>query len=256
MTNKANSEPEEQAPERIWIRPASMEYSTMPLNYDDVDVEYVRANLASSSVTAPQGVEGWRTMESAPRDSSWILAVMRTGKQAVVRWGGGTWEDDNRLCRDPVQWMSLPPVRSGDNDPCIVAGHHVCGSGGDMVPRSRWEATNADWLREMRAKEELQVTATREIEKLTRSTKHLARSTAELLTRAETAESALTNARSQGFTAGYERAREDAKGICQSGAALAEPPAGAPEIVRVLNAAADAIAALRAVPKEKNEPHK
>lgn len=28
--------------------------------------------------------------------------------QTVVRWGGGTWEDDNRLCRDPKFWQPLP----------------------------------------------------------------------------------------------------------------------------------------------------
>lgn len=55
----------------------------------------------------------WQPIETAPRDSSWILAVVRTGRQVVIRWGGGAWEDDNRLCRDPVQWMPLP------DPPCL-----------------------------------------------------------------------------------------------------------------------------------------
>ena len=52
----------------------------------------------------------WQPISTAPKDNSWILALMRTGRQTVVRWGGGTWEDDNRLCRDPVRWMPLPAV--------------------------------------------------------------------------------------------------------------------------------------------------
>ena len=51
----------------------------------------------------------WQPIETAPKDSSWILAAVRTGRQVVVRWGGGAWEDDNRLCRDPIHWMPLPP---------------------------------------------------------------------------------------------------------------------------------------------------
>jgi hypothetical protein len=61
----------------------------------------------------------WLPIESAPRDSSWILAVARTGRQFIVRWGGGAWEDDNRLCRDPVYWqpLPLPPTIRRDDTP-------------------------------------------------------------------------------------------------------------------------------------------
>lgn len=54
------------------------------------------------------GEVGWRPIESAPKDSSWILGITQTGRQMVVRWGGGAWEDDNRLCRDPKYWQPLP----------------------------------------------------------------------------------------------------------------------------------------------------
>src|SRR5687768_16719263 len=47
----------------------------------------------------------WQPIETAPKDSSWILALTGTGRQTVVRWGGGTWEDDNRLWREPTHWM-------------------------------------------------------------------------------------------------------------------------------------------------------
>jgi hypothetical protein len=50
----------------------------------------------------------WQPIETAPRDSTWILAAMRSGRRTVVRWGGGVWEDDNRLWRDPTHWMPLP----------------------------------------------------------------------------------------------------------------------------------------------------
>lgn len=65
-------------------------------------VEYVRADLL-----ATVRKEAWQPIETAPKDSSWILAVVRTGRQVVIRWGGGAWEDDNRLCRDPIYWMPL-----------------------------------------------------------------------------------------------------------------------------------------------------
>jgi len=62
-------------------------------------------DIAAALVAArPQ----WQPIETAPKDSSWLLGLMRTRRQAVVRWGGGVWEDDNRLCRDPIAWMPLP----------------------------------------------------------------------------------------------------------------------------------------------------
>jgi len=72
----------------------------------------VRKDLASATaeLTALRDENEWRDMEStpAPKDSTWILAVVRTGRQAVIRWDGGAWKDDNRLCRDPVRWRPLP----------------------------------------------------------------------------------------------------------------------------------------------------
>lgn len=63
----------------------------------------------SSSLSAATGDE-WLPIESAPRDSSWILGLTQSRRQVVVRWGGGTWEDDNRLCRDPLMWRPLPAL--------------------------------------------------------------------------------------------------------------------------------------------------
>lgn len=68
-----------------------------------------------SALIAAQGRAGdaWLPIETAPKDGKWILAVMRTKRQAVVRWiGNGVWEDDNRLYRDPILWQPLPPIPS------------------------------------------------------------------------------------------------------------------------------------------------
>lgn len=96
-----SDEKQVEMPEQIWIRPGDAEYSLSPLNHDSDDVGFVRADLSAPA---------WQSMETAPKDSSWILGAMATGRQAVVRWGGGTWEDDNRLCRDPTLWMPLPSL--------------------------------------------------------------------------------------------------------------------------------------------------
>lgn len=55
-------------------------------------------------------MRGWQPISTAPKDSSWILGLMPNRRQTVVRWGGGAWEDDNRLCRDPKYWQPLPPA--------------------------------------------------------------------------------------------------------------------------------------------------
>ncbi len=56
-----------------------------------------------------EAAEAWQDISSAPKDCSWILGITLAGRQVVVRWGGGAWEDDNRLCRDPIKWQPLPP---------------------------------------------------------------------------------------------------------------------------------------------------
>lgn len=73
-----------------------------------VECLYYSAQRAAAP-PAPKEEE-WQPIKTAPKDSSWILALMRTRRQAVIRWRGGAWEDDNRLCRDPIRWMPLPPA--------------------------------------------------------------------------------------------------------------------------------------------------
>lgn len=51
----------------------------------------------------------WQPIETAPQDSCWVLGLTQARRCVVVRWVGGAWEDDNRLCRDPKYWMPLPP---------------------------------------------------------------------------------------------------------------------------------------------------
>jgi hypothetical protein len=79
------------------------------------EMEQIKDIIQSELASVP---DGWRDIESAPKDCSWFLAVMRTGRQAVIRWGGGAWEDDSRLCRDPVAWRPLPalPVDVDDKE--------------------------------------------------------------------------------------------------------------------------------------------
>lgn len=55
-------------------------------------------------------VAGWQPIDSAPKDSTWILGLTQANRYVVVRWGGGAWEDDNRLCRDPKHWQPLPAL--------------------------------------------------------------------------------------------------------------------------------------------------
>lgn len=61
----------------------------------------------------------------------------------------------------------------------------------NSVPRSRYDAVNADWLKAEQERKELATRSIAEIERLEASVKHLARSTSELLQRAEKAETAL-----------------------------------------------------------------
>lgn len=53
-------------------------------------------------------LSGWQPIATAPKDNPWILGLTPSRRCVVVRWGGGTWEDDNRFCRDPKFWMPLP----------------------------------------------------------------------------------------------------------------------------------------------------
>jgi hypothetical protein len=94
--------------ERIIAMADALEYE-LPNLEQMKGVETLRKKLQAEPprATAETG-DVWQPIETAPRDSSWILGVTLAGRQIVVRWGGGAWEDDNRLYRDPIQWMSLP----------------------------------------------------------------------------------------------------------------------------------------------------
>lgn len=47
---------EQKAPPRIWIRPSSAEYSTLPSNFDEDDIEYVRADTVRTAAPAAADV--------------------------------------------------------------------------------------------------------------------------------------------------------------------------------------------------------
>ena len=77
----------------------------------DAVIADLRSQLSQSKgeVERLRSAQAWLPIESAPKDNSWILGLMRTRRQAVVRSaGGGCWEDDSRLIRDPTHWLPLP----------------------------------------------------------------------------------------------------------------------------------------------------
>ncbi len=67
------------------------------------------ARFLAAAYRALPAQQQWHDIASAPRDSRGILGLTRARRQVVVHWDGVGWKDDNRLCRDPVSWLPLPP---------------------------------------------------------------------------------------------------------------------------------------------------
>lgn len=86
----------------------------------------------------PDEKDGWRPIDSAPKDGRWIIAAHRGSNQsAVVKWSSGEWVDVDHGIRSPSIWMPVPkPERSA-----------VETSDGGMVPSDDLQACAREVLR-------------------------------------------------------------------------------------------------------------
>lgn len=58
--------------------------------------------------------DGWKPIETAPKDGTWIILYHVGLKLGVWYWDGGVWNDDSMIWSErdgcgPSHWMPLPP---------------------------------------------------------------------------------------------------------------------------------------------------
>ena len=71
--------------------------------------------MAAASQEQPVVAPGWRPIETAPKDGSYIL-VFDEGTHDVVRWSGFRWSDEygNGWSTPPDYWVPLLPGPTPD----------------------------------------------------------------------------------------------------------------------------------------------
>ena len=64
--------------------------------------------VVSEHLASPAQADGWRPIDEAPRDGTWIVARYLSNRPFVARWEGQVWTDGYQAIRDPTHWLKLP----------------------------------------------------------------------------------------------------------------------------------------------------
>ena len=69
--------------------------------------------LKAMEKAASKGKSGWRPIETAPRDESWLIGHWQDSQEtATVRFRAWRWENtDGEIVFKPTAWMPLPEVQ-------------------------------------------------------------------------------------------------------------------------------------------------
>jgi hypothetical protein len=83
---------------------------------------YIDSAALAQPVSEPAAVSGWRTIESAPKDGSWIIVTSTHNKyyRAAIQFLDGAWIDCNEESHDDfmdksaTHYMPKPPEPTGE----------------------------------------------------------------------------------------------------------------------------------------------
>lgn len=98
-------------PEPQWHKPSPMDAAHFPY-YTPEQVRTLLAGVKDSLTVAPAVPQGWKPIESAPKDGSEILLMSQKGRVANSCWmtannrcGAWLWA---YIKQEPTNWMPLP----------------------------------------------------------------------------------------------------------------------------------------------------